>query len=319
MVEVIGSGDVTVPSCGERLPVQSIDSRVRAVNDTAGMTPDDWLDGEGRDEESISSIDRKWRDRPASRENSMVTPDAAGADIAPQHEDLQGGMSGRTRSDDALAGQVARGNEEGVADERPDCDGAAARRSVAAGNGVTRTASSRHAADSEPLSDTGLLADESMQFETFEQRESRALKTKDARAGARPSSEDGEAASSVVERGRHADELRRREPVPRRTPQPAEQSAMPDSGDSVQAPREFVYRFESWGAGHAVRIVQDARERDKFTLIPSSGFVTEQLGRRRPTLRKLNIQGHMSSASDARTAAASHEPRAAMEETEEPQ
>ncbi|WP_412530531.1 hypothetical protein [Burkholderia lata] len=318
MVEVIGNGGMRVPSCGERLPVRSIDSRFSAVDDTAGMTPDGWLDGEGRDEESTSSIDRKWRERPASRENSMVAPDAAGADIAPQHEDLQGGMSGRTRSDDALAGQVARGNEEGVVDERPDCDGAAARRSVAAGNGVTRTASSRHAADSDPLSDTGLLADESMQFETFEQRESRTLKTKDVRAGARPSGEDGEGTSSVVERGRHADEQRRREPVPRRTPQPAEQSAMPDFGDSVQAPREFVYRFESWGAGHAVRIVQDARESDKFTLIPSSGFVTEQLGRRRLTLRKLNIQGHMASASDARTAA-SHDPRAAMEETGEPQ
>lgn len=318
MVEVIGTGGVRVPSCGERSPVRSIDSRFSAVDDTAGMTPDDWLDGEGCDEESTSSIDRQWRGRPASRENGMVAPDAAGSDVAPQREDLQGGMSGRTRSDDAPAGQVSRGSEEGVADARPDCDGAAARRSAAAGNGVTRTASSRHSADSDPLSDTGLLADESMQFEPFGQRESRTLKTKDVRAGAQPSGEDGVATSSVVVRGRHADEQRRREPVPHRTPQPAEQSSMPDSGDSVQASREFVYRFESWGAGHAVRIVQDAQESDNFTLIPSNGFVTEQLGRRRPTLRKLNIQGHMSSVSHARTAA-SHEPRAAMEETEEPQ
>ncbi|AKM45447.1 hypothetical protein NL30_37170 [Burkholderia contaminans] len=276
------------------------------------------MDGEGLDEESTSSIDRKWRDRPASRENSMVAQNSAGSDIAPQREDLQGGMSGRTRSDDAPAGQVSRGNEDGVVDERQDCDGAASRRSAPARNVVVRTASSRQAADSDPLSDTGLLADESMQFEAFEQRESRTLKTKDVCAGAQPSGEDGVATSSVVERGRHADEHRRREPVPHRTPQPAEQSAMPDSGDNVQASREFVYRFESWGAGHAVRIVQDAQESDSFTLIPSNGFVTEQLGRRRPTLRKLNIQGHMSSASDARMAA-SHEPRAAMEETEEPQ
>jgi len=119
-----------------------------------------------------------------------------------------------------------------------------------------------------------------------------------------------------VERGRQADEQRRREPVPHRTPQPTERSATPDAGDGAQAPREFVYRFESWGAGHSVRVVQDSRDNDKFRLIPSSGFVSEQLDRRRPTLGKLKIVGDISKTRDAR-AAASHALWADMEEMEE--
>lgn len=296
MVDVIRSGDALAHPSVERPIVRSIESSFRAANPTVDDVPDDFSNGDMSDDDTSSAVDRKWRDRATSREGVVAAQDGGISDVAPQREELHGGVLGNARSDDVNA-ELGRSRHDGGASENEaEGGGTEPGRHAAASGATTRSAApTRLQIGEDRLSGSDSTVDEQTSFEFVEQRESRTSKVKEGRENALPNGDDGTTAPSVLERGRQMDEQRRHEPAQQRMQSWIEQREMLDAGDGAQGPREFVYRFESWGAGHTVRIVQDPRERDRFTLIPSSSFVGEQLDRRRQPLRKLSVERPLSS------------------------